>query len=115
MWSSTTSKELTDEQTDQHLPQMPDAQQSGQVAGLHQKAHDGHLHGHTGRDRLPQGARVHNLKETTMQAPQPQAPAWLATKPSLLNPNWRYVPAADTNIMERFRAMGWVPPSEAKK
>lgn len=50
-----------------------------------------------------------------MQAPQPQAPAWLATKPSLLNPNWRYVPAADTNIMERFRAMGWVPPSEAKK
>jgi hypothetical protein len=50
-----------------------------------------------------------------MQAPQPQQPSWLAIRPSLLNPNWRYVPAAFTNIMDRFRAMGWVPPSEAKK
>lgn len=50
-----------------------------------------------------------------MQAPQTQAPAWPDTKPSLLNPAWKYVPAAFTNIMERFRAMGWVPPSEAKK
>jgi hypothetical protein len=54
-------------------------------------------------------------KETTMQAPQHQQPSWLAIRPSLLNPNWRYVPAASTNIMDRFRAMGWVPPSEAKK
>lgn len=54
-------------------------------------------------------------KETTMQATQPQQPSWLAQRSSLMNPNWRYVPAASTNIMERFRAMGWVPPSEAKK
>jgi hypothetical protein len=54
-------------------------------------------------------------KETAMQAPQPQQPSWLAIRPSLLNPNWRYVPAASTNIMDRFRAMGWVPPSEVKK
>jgi hypothetical protein len=55
------------------------------------------------------------FKETTMQATQPKQPSWLAQRSSLLNPNWRYVPAASTNIMERFRAMGWVPPSEAKK
>jgi hypothetical protein len=50
-----------------------------------------------------------------MQATQPKQPSWLAQRSSLLNPNWKYVPAASTNILERFRAMGWVPPSEAKK
>jgi hypothetical protein len=49
------------------------------------------------------------------QRQQEQQPTWLAIRPSLLNPNWRYVPAASTNIMERFSAMGWVPPSEVKK
>jgi hypothetical protein len=39
---------------------------------------------------------------------------WVATRTSLLNPNWHYVPSVSTNIMERFRSMGWVPPSEAK-
>lgn len=47
-------------------------------------------------------------------ADHPQKPAWLQPRPSLLNPAWKYIPAASTNIMERFRAMGWVPPSEAK-
>jgi hypothetical protein len=51
-----------------------------------------------------------NVKQTQ----QVQQPTWLAQRASLLNPNWRYVPAASTNIMERFRAMGWVPPSEVK-
>jgi hypothetical protein len=32
----------------------------------------------------------------------------------LLDPNWKYIPAASTNILARFRAMGWVPPSEIK-
>jgi hypothetical protein len=37
------------------------------------------------------------------------------TKPvGLLDPKWRYVPAVSTDILARFRAMGWVPPSEAK-
>jgi hypothetical protein len=55
-------------------------------------------------------------KETTMQqTQQTQQSTWLAQRSSLLNPNWKYVPAASTNILERFRAMGWVPPSEAKK
>ena len=49
------------------------------------------------------------------QTQQAKQPSWLAIRPSLLNPNWRYVPAASTNIMARFRAMGWVPPSEVKK
>jgi hypothetical protein len=51
-----------------------------------------------------------NVKQTQ----QTQQPSRLAIRPSLLNPDWKYVPAAFTNIMERFRAMGWVPPSEAK-
>ena len=49
-----------------------------------------------------------------MQNNQTQQPAWPQPRPSLLNPAWKYIPAASTNIMERFRAMGWVPPSEAK-
>jgi hypothetical protein len=31
-----------------------------------------------------------------------------------LNPDWKYIPANRTNILARFRAMGWTPPSEAK-
>lgn len=29
------------------------------------------------------------------------------------NPGFKYVPSNRTNILARFRAMGWVPPSEA--
>jgi hypothetical protein len=37
------------------------------------------------------------------------------TKPvTLLNPQFKYVPAAKTDILKRFRDMGWVPPSEKK-
>jgi hypothetical protein len=43
-----------------------------------------------------------------MQAPQPPQ------QPSLLNPAWKYIPAASTNVLARFKALGWVPPSEAK-
>lgn len=31
-----------------------------------------------------------------------------------LNPDFKYVPSNRTNILARFRAMGWVPPTEAK-
>lgn len=31
------------------------------------------------------------------------------------NPGWKYIPANQTNILARFRAMGWVPPSEVKE
>jgi hypothetical protein len=61
--------------------------------------------------RNNQTSKELNVKQTQ----QVKQPSWLAIRPSLLNPNWRYVPAASTNIMDRFRAMGWVPPSEAKK
>jgi hypothetical protein len=33
---------------------------------------------------------------------------------NLLNPQFKYVPAAKTDILKRFRDMGWVPPSEKK-
>ncbi len=39
---------------------------------------------------------------------------WLSQRASLLNPDWKYVPAVSTDILDRFRAMGWVPPSEVK-
>lgn len=34
---------------------------------------------------------------------------------SWLDPNWRYVPANSTDLEARFRALGWTPPSEARK
>jgi len=27
---------------------------------------------------------------------------------------WKYVPACSTNVLERFKATGWTPPSEHK-
>ncbi len=32
----------------------------------------------------------------------------------LLNPNFVYVPASKTDIVKRFRNLGWIPPSELK-
>jgi len=32
----------------------------------------------------------------------------------ITNPAFRYVPAANTDVMTTFRRAGWVPPSEAK-
>ena len=38
------------------------------------------------------------------------------TKPvSILDPRFKYTPAAKTDILKRFRAMGWVPPSEKRE
>jgi len=25
---------------------------------------------------------------------------------------WKYIPSVSTNIMARFKALGWIPPSE---
>lgn len=33
----------------------------------------------------------------------------------ILDPNFKYTPAINTNIMETFKAMGWVPPSIQKQ
>lgn len=49
-----------------------------------------------------------------MTQTQQVQPNYLAHRASLLNPKWKYIPAAQTDIMKRFRAMGWVPPSEKK-
>ena len=35
--------------------------------------------------------------------------------PSLLNPKFKYIPAANTNIAETFKRFGFVPPSQQKK
>jgi hypothetical protein len=35
--------------------------------------------------------------------------------PSVYNSQWKYTPASSTNVLARFKAMGWVPPSEEKK
>jgi hypothetical protein len=32
----------------------------------------------------------------------------------LLNPDFKYVPASKTDIVKRFRDLGWIPPSELK-
>jgi hypothetical protein len=53
-------------------------------------------------------------KEPNVKQTQQVQPNYLAHRASLLNPNWKYIPAAQTDIMKRFRAMGWVPPSERK-
>lgn len=51
--------------------------------------------------------------QQTQQVQQVQ-PIWVNKRIGLLDPNWEYIPAASTDILARFRAMGWVPPSEAK-
>lgn len=28
------------------------------------------------------------------------------------NINWKYVPAAKTNLSDKFKELGWIPPSE---
>jgi hypothetical protein len=28
------------------------------------------------------------------------------------NPKWKYTPSVSTNIMARFKTLGWIPPSE---
>lgn len=33
---------------------------------------------------------------------------------NILDNRFEYIPAVKTNILARFRAMGWKPPSEAK-
>ena len=32
----------------------------------------------------------------------------------LLNPDFKYVPASKTDVLKRFRDLGWIPPSELK-
>lgn len=45
----------------------------------------------------------------------PPVPQVVTIKPaSILDPNFVYVPAAKTDILKRFRALGWIPPSELK-
>lgn len=49
----------------------------------------------------------------TYKRQEPATPRLLC--PLVDNPNFKYVPASSTDIMKRFREMGWVPPSELKQ
>lgn len=51
---------------------------------------------------------------TDREAMKEKQPVWVNKRIGLLDPDWQYVPAAFTNILERFRLLGWVPPSEVK-
>ena len=33
----------------------------------------------------------------------------------ITDPDFVYIPAANTDILKRFRAMGWTPPSELRQ
>jgi hypothetical protein len=47
----------------------------------------------------------------------PQPPTTVFGTPAvtgLMDPNWVYIPSWQTDIVRRFKAMGWVPPSELK-
>lgn len=53
------------------------------------------------------------MKTLRLRAVQPQTTK--QPEPlNILDARFKYVPAAKTDIMKRFRAMGWVPPSEQK-
>jgi hypothetical protein len=36
-------------------------------------------------------------------------------KPDWHNPKWVYVPAMATDVLKRFKEMGWKPPSEKSR
>jgi hypothetical protein len=33
-------------------------------------------------------------------------------QPGWKNPNWKYIPARYTDILKRFKALGWIPPTQ---
>lgn len=45
-----------------------------------------------------------------MEATQQRKPAALC-----FDPNWKYIKAVETDIVKRFKSMGWTPPSELRE
>jgi len=43
-----------------------------------------------------------------------QETSTIVNKARLLDPNWVYIPASQTDVLKRFKQMGWIPPSEVK-
>jgi hypothetical protein len=37
------------------------------------------------------------------------------TKPDWQDPKWVYIPAVATNVLARFKTLGWKPPSEKSR
>ena len=52
------------------------------------------------------------MKVKLFTVPGPQAQPTKTV--SILDKRFNYTPAAKTDILKRFRAMGWVPPSEKR-
>ena len=53
------------------------------------------------------------MKTLRLRAVQP--PITKQPEPlNILDSRFKYTPASKTDIVKRFRAMGWVPPSEKK-
>lgn len=46
------------------------------------------------------------MKKTKQDKPQ---------APWIFDPNFKYIPSSKTNIVETFKRLGWVPPSEVQK
>ena len=53
---------------------------------------------------------INNSKGLTMNTKQPKQ--YSNTKPPYLDKNWQYQKFND--VLARFKAMGWTPPSEKK-
>ena len=52
---------------------------------------------------------------TVIRRRQMHAVALPPARQGLLDPNWQYTPAAETDILATFKRMGWVPPTEARR
>lgn len=54
------------------------------------------------------------MKLKLYTAPIPTAQPTKPPSPNILDSRFKYIPASKIDIVKRFRAMGWVPPSEKK-
>lgn len=52
------------------------------------------------------------MKVKLVSVPGPKAQP--TKSPSILDKHFKYIPAAKTDVVKRFRDMGWVPPSEKR-
>lgn len=54
----------------------------------------------------------YDIPAVIRRRPFPQELASIRAPARLLDPNWQYTRAAETDILKTFKRMGWVPPTE---